>query len=442
MVRLILVVVAMAAFAGCKTDTGCDGAMAKEGCPVDAAVRCQMNSQCTNVSSPVCDTTMNSGTCVACTISNPGACGGKTPICSATDQCAACAQHSDCTASNVCLGDGSCALETQVAYVDASATDNTTCSKAMPCQKLMTALGKGRSYIKLRGSFDEAVTINNQNVTLLAEPGTMLTRSTTGAMVQIMGTSVVEIDDLQIIGGTGMNNPGISIPGGSNVTLTLKRAKISGTKDNGITSAGGSITIEAGTISDNQGAGIACSSTTLAVSRSTISGNQGGGISLSGLNAVVDITNNFIHHNGSAGASVGGASLLPLLGGTTPSRFEFNTVVDNQIKDSMLLSGGVICDQTGFAAPNNLFVRNSVGGSTTKSNANTAGACTYPASTTAQTVTGLNFKASESSPYDYHILAGSSVIGKATTPSTVTVDFDNQPRPANAGDQGADQYKP
>lgn len=411
--------------------------------PVDspASNACVMNNDCKDPSFPACDTGVH--LCVQCFGSNAVRCGGKTPICNASDQCSACAQHSDCTTSNVCLGDGSCASDTQVAYVDASATDNSSCSKAMPCQKLMTALARGRSYVKLHGSFDEAVTINSQNVTLLAAPGTTLTRSMDGAILQIVGTSVVEIDDLQIIGaGTAMNNPGISIPGGSNVILALKRTKISGTRDNGITCAGGHINIEAGTIADNQGAGIACSGTTLAITRSTISGNQGGGISITGVNAVLDITNNFIHHNGSGGSTIGGASLLPSVGGTTPSRFEFNTIVDNQIKDSSLLSGGVFCDQAGFAAPNNLIARNSVGGDGDQANANTVGACTYPTSTVAPAVTGLNFKASESSPYDYHIQAGSSVIGKATIPSTVTVDFDNQPRTPNASDPGADQYKP
>lgn len=66
----------------------------------------------------------------------------------------------------------------------------------------------------------------------------------------------------------------------------------------------------------------------------------------------------------------------------------------------------------------------------------------YPTSTIDQAVTALKFRIPDRSPYDYHIQPGSSAIGKATTPSSVTVDFDNQPRPANASDQGADQYTP
>jgi len=195
----------------------------------------------------------------------------------------------------------------------------------------------------------------------------------------------------------------------------------------------------------NEGTGLNDQGGSLSISRSTFFNNQGGGI-LVGASATpiaFDITNTFIYRNGdSGGASVGGVSLVPGAGGSTPNRFEFNTVVDNQVKDSALVAGGVLCDLGAFHAPNNLIARNSVGGDATKPNANMLGACTYPSSTLASAVTGFNFKTSEASPYDYHIQSGSSVIGKATTPSTVTVDFDNQPRPANAGDQGADQYKP
>jgi hypothetical protein len=392
--------------------------------PVGSAssAACATNSECKDVNFPACDT--GAHLCVQCFGSDAVACSGKTPICSATDQCAACAQHSDCTASNVCLGDGSCASDTQVAYVDASVTDNSSCSKAMPCKKLMTALATGRSYIKLHGSFDEAVTINNQSVTLLAEPGTMLTRSTMGTILQIMGTSTVEIDDLQISGAKGPTNATVAVLSGS-VTLSLNRVTISGSEGVGINDQAGSLIVSRSTIASNQGGGIAAGTTASPIA--------------------FDITNSFIYRNGDPGnASVGGASLNPIsiIGGSKPNRFEFNTVIDNQVKDSTLVAGGVLCDQAGFTAPNNLIARNSVGGMATKPNANTTGVCTYPTSTVAQTVTGLNFKTSETSPYDYHLLVGSSVIGKATTPSAVTVDFDNQPRPANAGDQGADQYKP
>lgn len=391
----------------------------------DAAVRCQINSQCTDVNSPACDTAINGGTCVACTVNDPEACGGKTPICT-NDRCTACTQHSDCKDSSACLLDGSlagsCVAVAQVAYVDAAGTDNPSCTKNTPCTKVMKALATGRPYIKLHGTTDEGalITIDNQNVTLLADPGATLTQAPNGAILQITGTSTVEIDDLQISGAKGAGNPGISVPVSTTVKLLLQRVTISG----------------------SDGAGINCQSGSLTISRSTLSSNKGGGISTALLPITFDITNTFFHHNGDSGNSiVGGASLIPLPG--SASRFEFNTIVDNQVKDSVAISGGVFCDQTGFAAPNNIIARNSVNNDATRSNANTLGACPYPTSTIAQTmVTAFRFRSPDNSPYDYHIQSSSSAIGKATTRSSITVDFDNQPRPTSASDQGADQYTP
>lgn len=419
MVRLAFVV-ALVTLAGCKTDTGCDGPTAKEGCPNDGSIgaTCKMSSDCKGMNLLACDTGLHA--CVQCFGDDNLACVGTTPIC-ASDRCVACAQHSDCKASNACLPDGSCASDTQVAYVDSGGTDNPNCTKMAPCTKVMAALTTRRPYIKLHGTTDEGATINinAQNVTLLADPAAALTRSANGAVLQITGASTVEIDDLLITGAKGPTNPAVSVPAGNNVTLSLKRVTISGNDGVGISHQGGSLTI----------------------SRSTISDNQGGGISTGVTSITFDITNSFIYRNGDSGTSlVGGVSLTPLTG--SASRFEFNTVVDNQVKDSTLLTGGVLCDQAGFTAPNNIIARNSVGGDPTKSNANTVGACMYPTSATVTAVTGLNFKASENKPYDYHIQSGSSAIGKATTPSSITIDFDNQPRPPNTSDQGADEYKP
>lgn len=405
-------------------------------CPDARPVMC--TTACTG-DLAVCDT--DTGTCVQCFGDMASACGGKMPVCASDHRCAACTQHSECKDSNVCLPDGSCAAITDVAYVDPAGTNNPDCTKATPCTNVMTALATKRPYVKLHGTTDEAVTIN-QDVTLLADPAATLTRSTDGAILQIMGTSQVEIDDLQISGGTNsMNDPGIVISGGSNVTLLLKRAKISGTKDNGITSSSssGSITIEASTISNNQKAGVNCQDCSLTISQSTISGNQGGGITTGGMPTFA-ITNTFIDRNGSTGSSVGGA-LLTLSPGHA-NRFEFNTVIDNHVKAGSSVTGGVQCDDPNFMAPNNLIVRNYVNNDPNLTNANTSGACTYPTSAVDPSVTTLKFQSPDSSPYDYHIQSGSSAIGKASTSSSITVDFDNQSRPKNASDQGADQYTP
>jgi len=91
---------------------------------IDAADTCSGNIDC-KAPTTVCDL---SGTmmCVQCTTSdNP--CPTAMPIC-ITNQCQKCTAHTQCPASNVCLLDGSCADETQVAYV-AMGGSGTACTK-------------------------------------------------------------------------------------------------------------------------------------------------------------------------------------------------------------------------------------------------------------------------------------------------------------------------
>src|SRR5262249_38279261 len=160
-----------------------------------------------------CNTTKH--LCVKCFGDMTTLCDGITPVCM-DDQCTGCTKHADCRESNACLADGSCAASTDIAYVDPAGLDNSECTKMSPCKKVANALMKRLPYVKLKGSIDEAVNIDNQNVTLLADQSVTLTRNQNGSIIQIMGTSTVEIDDLQIIG-SNMNNTGISVSPSSNV---------------------------------------------------------------------------------------------------------------------------------------------------------------------------------------------------------------------------------
>src|SRR5689334_14902359 len=55
-----------------------------------------------------------------CTMSSQ--CSGTAPVCSMDNICVPCTAHAQCS-SAVCLGDGSCANEPDVAYVTASGND-------------------------------------------------------------------------------------------------------------------------------------------------------------------------------------------------------------------------------------------------------------------------------------------------------------------------------
>src|SRR5690242_7973157 len=100
---------------------------------INAPQGCQNNAQCTNGAKPVCD--LADKVCVACTADNIGACSGTTPVCATNNTCAPCTAHAECS-SAVCLSNGACANEPDVAYVDATGTDGSGCTKAQPCKTI------------------------------------------------------------------------------------------------------------------------------------------------------------------------------------------------------------------------------------------------------------------------------------------------------------------
>lgn len=424
MVRVSAVAtLSLAVAAGCyHPDDFCEGAP-KNRCSLlgDAPpTGCSSNAECA-VPTPVCDLA-GSMSCVQCTAAEPSACTAATPVCGADAACRGCSVHTEC-ASAACLPDGSCADEATVAYVSAGGT-GTTCTKAAPCSTLNVGLATRRAHVKVSGTVDEAATarIQDQNVTVLAEPGAKLTRSNNGVLLEVRGTSQVKIYDLEIGGASGTmpgQGIGIYIPAGNTVSLALARVKVA----------------------QNTGVGISCDGGSLTVTRSIISGNTGGGIIVSGAGATFVIANNFIYRNGnSTTAACGGVDIAVTAPGA--SRLEFNTIVDNTATSGPLSSGGVRCAATSFAAPNNIIARNLVGASTTDSNAQTLGACTYPTSTVATSLAGLGFVQADAAPFNYHLTTASSAIDQGTTATTITNDIDGETRPKGAGaDQGADEVR-
>lgn len=407
-------------------------------CPPDAGSGCSTDDQCAG---KVCDT--SSGACVVCTPSKAAACTGTMPVCSTNDMCEPCTMHSQCATSNVCLPDGSCSDGTDVAYVDGGAgSDSNACTKDQPCKTVTKAASAGRTYVKVHGTVIDQVTLDNKNVTVLADPGAKLTPPSPGSLLTIQGTSNVRIFDLEVDGANATGaTPAVYMLAGATGTLALTRAKVDNGGGDGIlcSASGGTLMVTQSTVSGNTGGGISASGGTLTVTQSTVSGNTGGGISVT--NGSFDITNNFITRNGDPNnATVGGATLTFAASGT--HRFEFNTVVDNNIKNTSLQAAGVTCDTSGFAAANNIISRNLVGSDASKTNSNTLGQCTYPTSVIGPTITALKFASPDTTPYDYHLTTGSSAIDQGTTASTVAVDFDGDTRPQGAAsDQGADELK-
>ncbi|HEY4241890.1 MAG TPA: right-handed parallel beta-helix repeat-containing protein [Kofleriaceae bacterium] len=314
----------------------------------------------------------------------------------------------------------------------------------MPCTKVAKALATARPYLKFSGTTDEAVTVSGgQVVTFLADSGAELTRGTgTGAIVTVRddGTAL-QVYDLQI--SDAPNNAsgiGIAIPTASgSPTVRLTRTTLNNNPGGGVSASGGTVQIVQSTISGNAGGGVSCSGGALTIAQSTVATNDGGGVSVAGAGATFDIRNNFIYRNGDQDTGTfGGLNLGIAL--ATGNHLEFNTIVDNR---AAVNSGGVVCNVPTFAAPNNIIVRNSLGGSETAANAQTDGACTYPTSSIASDATGLAFAHPDGSPFDYHLTSGSSAIDTGTTATDTTIDVDGDARPQGpADDRGADEFKP
>jgi hypothetical protein len=420
MLRLVALVVVLV---GCKerNDQFClnQDNQNEPSCMVDGppVVPCSSNAECT-APTAVCDT-VDTMSCVQCTAAEAEACMMETPICGADHSCRRCLEHTDCVASNACLPSGACAMEADVAYVQAGATG--TCDKASPCGSMTVAIATGRDIVKVNAGTvnDLTTTTITREVTILADPAASINVVADDVPVLSVATGGdVKIFDLVITGGTQANGVGISVPAGGNPKLSLTRV----------------------TITNNQGGGISVAAGVFSLTQSTINANQGGGIVVTGAATTFDITNNFIFRNGDSGASVfGGVNIGVTVAGT--NRLAFNTIVDNEALGGATRSGGVICDITGFTGANNIIARNTVGGSTTVANAQTLGNCMYPSSKVQSDLALLNLKQPDDSPFDYSLTAGSSAIDAAITPVTVDVDYEDDPRPGSSPqkDIGADE---
>jgi hypothetical protein len=380
---------------------------------------CSSDRDCSG-DTPACDV-LGTMTCVQCTADNHSTCAGATPAC-IENACRPCTEHGQCD-SRVCLSDdgGTCAAPEDVAYVAETGTDNDSCSQSTPCTTISKALDTGRPYLKLAGTLVEAVAIDGQNVTLLAERGTRLTSTQSGPILLIKGTSQVRIFDLEISGSQG--GSGIFIPHDASGSRGVSRATISNNDLRGITSNGpGSLT----------------------VSRSTISGNRGGGLIVTHNDTTFHITNNFIIYNGRAtGSDYGGVMIAS---NTLGSELGRNTIAFNQSNGTF--RGGVSCTGSRVTATANLIFHNSEPGVTgpktdIATQMNSTGGCQYGSSLAiADDAGNPGFKSPRVAPYDFHLTASSPATIVDAAGACTGVDFDGDERPLGAAcDLGADELR-
>lgn len=342
--------------------------------------------------------------------------------------CRGCEANLECNSLICDIDTTSCALEADILYVGAVEGGGTPimggeCTLAMPCTTIVHALTKvaddRNTIVVAAGNYPLPLTINGETVSIIGQGVVTVNPdiSGSGRALTVLSSAVVSLDNVNIIPDPN-SDAGSDAVFVDNATLSITNAEISGARDIGVLAENGA---------------------TLTISQSTVSSNDGGGLDIDG--SSFTIVNNFIVLNGSNDATVPGVKITYT--GST-QQFDFNTIAANTVNGAvdatnvdcslgmpMTAIGNIIYDGSSLSALPDL-----------DANIN----CTFEYSDIeglaavgtnldtppifANTITG-----------DYHLAAGSPLIGAAAGASPVPdLDVDGDPRPSATPDIGADQF--
>jgi hypothetical protein len=361
MQRVALVIVPLVLLVGCReyNPASCENpanaevspcGMMPDGPPIDLS--CKDDTGCTNPDQPVCKITGDVGVCVECTANKTARCADRRWVCTSDDKCEPCTRHTDCTDSNVCKPDGTCALENEVAYVDGTTgSDQNPCSKMLPCKRIEDAAMMTGKIVKVSGTLTERTKLDGRNVTILAEPGASLALSKDEIALEVVGTSQVEIFDL-VITHTGSSKPekeGVLVDDTADLRMTGVR--IIENNADGVRVAKGRLTCTRCVIAQNTGLGINAVDGRVTISQSTIQKNPGGGILISANVDEFQIVGNVIFNNGrltmsTPGSTTGGIRVSGVTG-TMANRIDFNSLSRNETVSGV--APGIHCESFGTA---------------------------------------------------------------------------------------------
>jgi hypothetical protein len=418
---------------------------------------CSMSSQC-DLAAPYCEDSHCAEMCES-DASCPGAEQTNKPYC-VSGACTQCRDTSDCSdqvcvngsctgcatdgecASGVCvIATGLCASTTDVAFVSATGSPTSNCTKADPCTLLRAlAVDPPRATIKLAaGTYLNATTLTIEGKRSLSGEGpdqTRITNSGNGPIFVLGTNSDVSFDRLDVFGAKNGAELGAGVRCAGNMKLRMTDVRLRSNASDGLF-GNCDVRVSRVTFSENSGRGALLrgeafgGGTNYLVDRAMISGNIGTGLELEGAGTV---RNTFIVRNMGAGLLVSGY-------GASRPQVEFVTIADNaQAAICNLNDNAPTATLTNIIVVRNLFTNPGIGGNlrscTISSCRSTSGI--EPGCTLTQ-LGLLRFVSSETAPFDYHIGEGSVAIDEGSG-GVGLVDFDGDPRPKGAAsDLGADE---
>jgi hypothetical protein len=386
---------------------GCDSVVAGASSTDGGAPDGGATGPCTGAT-PICvlstnTTNSKAGQCVGCQTSTD--CSGNTPICDTTTgtfKCGACTSDDQCLAAGVGPGicmlhqGGRCATSAETIYVkNSSGCTGGAGTLASP-------------YCQPQAAVDAVKASTNQRLIVMVGTGTSAGVFGIWTASFTAGTSQVSI--------IGQNNPVIA-PGAADIGIHIVSGNV---YIRGLTVQGAGASA---TIAPSQAGIVVDSGATIALDRCHVMGNAGGLLVHNG--AGFDVANSVFAANlGGTGdfGSFGGVS-LGTAGTGLPTRFWFNTIVQNQ-------QIGVSCVQNSQPM-NAVLIDGNIGDSVRQ--------CTVDSNS----VTNSNNANSSVYTADYHLKLNSpcrDFIKDLSTPHPVD-DIDGQTRPYGIGlDCGADEY--
>lgn len=400
---------------------------------------CTMDVDCSGMAGrPYC---ASDGTCVACVMDSQ--CTPDAPVCDqATHSCRGCTRDAECP-DNLCLeADGTCASESQAAYVFAFGTDSGTCSKSAPCATLGYALGQTKSIIHIDGSnlslgsatltIGKPVYIDATNTTLSGGPSS-------GAAIAISVVGQVTLGNV-VLSPAGAT----AVSVGSSATLRLFGSSTTGT----LSTSNGAIAIVQSKFDGASGAqAVSCTSGTVSVETSSLtnvawinsqncdvtvrkSRFETGGPTVTTMGGKVTVEDNLFVETVADADSMSVQTAAP---GTT---VRFNTFVNTAAVSAD--GAALACDAT-VDATSNIFAYGSMHPNAYSPTCPTRYSL-YDTVALAQYTTGQGDRVGDATTFfkdaahgDYHLAANSPALMSGEPGLAVSEDLDGNPRPSPSG---------